>query len=255
MSLLAFLQGLSPLEGWLNGALIVLSILTSGMSAAVGIGGGTLLIITMAQVMPAAALIPVHGMVQLGSNVGRATLTWRHVDWALMSAFLPGVVIGALVAAWLMVRLPAGVLELCIAAFVLLSCWGPALPHKALGWGTTLMAGAATTLISSLVGASGPVVAAFVKHSQTTRLARVATFSACMSFQHLTKAFVFGVAGFVFHEWLGLMVAMVLAGLVGTWLGLKLLRRLSEQRFDALFKWVLTLLALRLGWLGIERLG
>lgn len=251
----AWLQQLSPLDGWLNAALIALSVLTSGMSAAVGIGGGTLLIITMAQVMPAATLIPVHGMVQLGSNAGRATLTWRHVDWSLMSAFLPGVLAGALAAAWLLVRLPAGVLELCIAAFVLLSCWGPALPRKVLGWGTTLAAGAVTTLLSSLVGASGPMVAAFVKHSQTTRLARVATFSACMSFQHLAKAFVFGVAGFVFREWLALLVAMVLAGLIGTWLGLKLLRRLSERRFDALFKWVLTLLALRLIWLGIERLG
>ncbi|WP_458527286.1 TSUP family transporter [Onishia taeanensis] len=245
---------LSPLPAWLNLGLVALSILTSMISASAGIGGGTLLIIAMAQVMPAGALIPVHGMVQLGSNAGRASLTWRHIDRRVIAAFLPGVVLGALLAAWLLVRLPAGVLELAIAGFVLFSCWGPAPPARALGRTGTLLAGAVTTLLSCLVGASGPLVGAFIKHAQPHRMARVATFSACMSLQHLTKAFVFGVAGFVFQDWFGLMVAMIAAGLAGTWLGLRLLTRLSEARFDGLFKAVLTLLSLRLAWLGLEQL-
>lgn len=249
------LELLSPLSAAINLGLVLLAALTSGVSAAVGIGGGTLLIMVMAQVMPATALIPVHGMVQLGSNGGRAVMTWRHIDRGLLAAFLPGVVLGALVAAWLLVRLPPGVLELCIAAFVLYSCWGPGWPRGWLGRGGTLLAGVLTTFLSSLVGASGPLVGAVIKQHFGERLPRVATFAACMSFQHLTKAFIFGVAGFVFHEWLALMAAMIVAGLAGTWLGLRLLRRLSDRRFDGLFKWVLTLLALRLIWLGLGRLG
>lgn len=248
------LESLSPLSGGINLVLVLLSVFTSAFTAAVGVGGGVLMIMALAQVMPAAALIPVHGMVQFGSNVGRTALTWRHVDLALLAAFLPGVVLGALAAAWLLVRLPAGVLELCIAAFVLFTCWGPGLPKRALGRGGVLVAGAVTTLLSSLVGASGPMVAAFIKQSQSGRLAKVATFSACMLLQHLTKAFVFGVAGFVFGDWLPLMLVMVAAGFLGTWLGLRLLHRLSEHRFDTLFKWALTLLALRLVWLGGQRL-
>ncbi|NWN83392.1 MAG: sulfite exporter TauE/SafE family protein [Halomonas sp.] len=245
---------LSPLSAGINLLLIMISVLTSAFTAAVGVGGGLLLIMALAQVMPAAALIPVHGMVQTGSNVGRLALTWQHADRSVIAAFLPGVVLGALAVAWLMVHLPAGLLELCIAAFVLYSCWGPGLPKRALGRAGVLLAGALTTLLSSLVGASGPMVAAFIKQGQTDRLGKVATFSACMSAQHLTKAFVFGMAGFVFRDWLGLMLAMVASGFLGTWLGLRLLRRLSEHRFDTLFKWALTLLALRLIWLGVSRL-
>ncbi|HSH57739.1 MAG TPA: TSUP family transporter [Halomonas sp.] len=245
---------LSPLSAGINLLLILISVFTSAFTAAVGVGGGLLLIMALAQVMPAAALIPVHGMVQTGSNVGRVALTWRHVDRKVIAAFLPGVVLGALAAAWLLVRLPAGLLELCIAAFVLYSCWGPGLPKRALGRAGVLLAGALTTLLSSLVGASGPMVAAFIKQGQADRLGKVATFSVCMSAQHLTKAFVFGMAGFVFRDWLGLMLAMVASGFLGTWLGLRLLRRLSEHRFDTLFKWALTLLALRLVWLGATRL-
>ncbi|MDN3555813.1 sulfite exporter TauE/SafE family protein [Halomonas maura] len=249
------LDSLSPLSAALNLLLILLSVLTSAFTAALGAGGGVLMIMALAQVMPAAALIPVHGMVQLGSNVGRMAMTWRHVDRVTLLAFLPGVALGALAAAWLLIRLPAGVLELCIAAFVLFTCWGPGLPRRALGRAGTLVVGAVTTLLSSLVGASGPVVAAFIKQRQSGRLAKVATFSACMMAQHLTKAFVFGVAGFVFHDWLALILAMVGAGFVGTWLGLRLLHRLSEHRFDRLFRAALTLLSLRLAWLGLQRLG
>ncbi|WP_046077900.1 sulfite exporter TauE/SafE family protein [Halomonas sp. HG01] len=254
MPLLSVLDTLSPLSGGLDLTLILLSVLTSAFTAAFGAGGGVLMIMALAQVMPAAALIPVHGMVQLGSNVGRVCMTWRHLDRATLLAFLPGVALGALAAAWLLIRLPAGVLELCIAAFVLFTLWGPGLPGRALGRLGTLIVGAVTTLLSSLVGASGPVVAAFIKQRQEGRLAKVATFSACMVAQHLTKAFVFGAAGFVFHDWLGLILAMVAAGFVGTWLGLNLLKRLSDRRFDDLFRLVLTLLSLRLAWLGAARL-
>lgn len=252
--MIALLEVLSPLSGGVNAVLVVISAFTSAFTAAVGVGGGLLLIMALAQVLPAAALLPVHGMVQFGSNVGRTALTWRHVDRGVIAAFLPGVVLGALAAAWLLIRLPAGALELCIAAFVLYSCWGPGLPRRALGHTGTLLAGALTTLLSNLVGASGPMVAAFIKQGSLDRLAKVATFSACMSAQHLTKAFVFGMAGFVFRDWLALMLAMVASGVIGTWLGLRLLHRLSEHRFDTLFKWALTLLALRLTWLGLGRL-
>ncbi|HET8790102.1 MAG TPA: TSUP family transporter, partial [Modicisalibacter sp.] len=133
-------------------------------------------------------------------------------------------------------------------------CWGPSLPSRSLGRAGTLLAGAITTLLSSLVGASGPLVAVFLKQISSERLVRVATFSTAMSLQHLSKAFVFGMAGFVFRDWLGLMALMIAAGVVGTWLGLRLLKRLTDTRFDVLLKWVLTLLALRLLWLAAQEL-
>lgn len=248
------LDQLSPLTPEVNLGLIMLSMLTSGLSASLGIGGGTLLIITMAQIMPAAALIPVHGMVQLGSNLGRASMTWRYVDWRRLAAFAPGALLGALAASWLLIRLPAGVLELTIATFVLLLCWGPALPSRTLNATGTLLAGAVTTLLSSFVGASGPLVAAFLKQASPQRLVRVATFSSAMTLQHLSKAFVFGMAGFAFSDWLGLMALMIISGLAGTWLGLRLLKHLSDHRFDTLLKWILTMLSLRLLWLAADQL-
>ncbi|MCD8513817.1 MAG: hypothetical protein LRY63_11220 [Nitrincola sp.] len=47
--------------------LILSAAITSAITASIGIGGGILLLAIMAIVIPPAAVIPVHGIVQLGS--------------------------------------------------------------------------------------------------------------------------------------------------------------------------------------------
>ena len=90
------------LYNWLtaNGALsmstsvvlVVLSFFTSMMTATLGIGGGVLLLAVMAGTMPVSALIPVHGLVQLGSNGNRALMTVKHIDWRMLKYFSLGAV-------------------------------------------------------------------------------------------------------------------------------------------------------------------
>ena len=76
----------------------------------------------------------------------------------------------------------------------------------------------------------------------------MATFATAMTLQHAPKALVFGVAGFVFLEWLPFILAMIICGFAGTWLGLHLLKSLSNRWFSQIFNLVLTALALRLLW-------
>lgn len=228
--------------------LLVSSAITSLITASLGAGGGVLLLVLMATWMPPAAIIPVHGMIQLGSNVGRAALTWRHVDWRVIAAFLPGVIVGAALGAWLLVNLPAHVWQLTIALFVLYLCWGPALPKGAFGPPGVFLASALTSFVSLFVGATGPLVAAFIKQIHADRFRTVATFATAMTLQHAPKALVFGVAGFVFLEWLPFILAMISCGFVGTWLGLHVLKSLSNRWFSLTFNLVLTALAIRLLW-------
>ncbi|WP_273206545.1 sulfite exporter TauE/SafE family protein [Marinobacter subterrani] len=228
--------------------LLASSTITSLITASLGAGGGVLLLVLMATWMPPAAIIPVHGMIQLGSNVGRAALTWRHVDWRVIAAFLPGVIVGAALGAWLLVNLPAHVWQLTIALFVLYLCWGPALPKGAFGPPGVFLASALTSFVSLFVGATGPLVAAFIKQIHVDRFRTVATFATAMTLQHAPKALVFGLAGFVFLEWLPFILAMIACGFVGTWLGLHVLKSLSNRWFSLTFNLVLTALAIRLLW-------
>ncbi|WP_166268776.1 sulfite exporter TauE/SafE family protein [Marinobacter caseinilyticus] len=228
--------------------LLACSVLTSMITASLGAGGGVLLLVLMALWLPPAVIIPVHGLIQLGSNSGRAALTWRNIDWKVIAAFAPGVLIGAALGAWLLVALPPYLWQLTIAVFVLYLCWGPALPRRAFDAGGTLLASTLTSFISLFVGATGPLVAAFIKQIHTDRHRTVATFAAAMTLQHAPKALIFGAAGFIFRDWIGFVIAMIACGFAGTWLGLRLLNSLSNQRFHQVFNLLLTLLAFRLLW-------
>ena len=234
-------------------ALVAVSALTSAVTASLGIGGGVLLLAIMAIVMPPAVIVPVHGMVQLGSNASRAAMTLRHINLRLIAWFAPGALLGAWLGSLFLVDLPLPVVQLSIAAFILLLCWGPPIPSVATGPIGTLLAAAATTFISLFVGATGPLVAAFVKQQQRgERFSTVATFASAMCLQHAPKAIVYGAAGFVFADWLGLILLMIAAGAIGTWLGLRLLRRMSDRRFTLVFNALLTVLALRLIWQALQ---
>ena len=240
------------LFGDLPTAVVVLLLLsacvTSTLTASLGAGGGVMLLAIMAQVLPPHIIIPVHGVVQMGSNVGRAAMSWRHIDWRAVGTFAPGALIGALIGSAVLVSLPPKVIYLTIAAFALYLCWGPALPRLALGPAGIFVAGGVTTFITLFAGATGPLVAAFIKQIHTDRFKTIATFAAAMSVQHSLKAVVFQGAGFDLSQWLPLIGAMILAGVAGTWIGLHLLKRMHDTHFSMLFNIVLSLLAARLIW-------
>lgn len=234
--------------------LVLTSGVTSMLTAAVGIGGGVLLLAIMAQMVPVAALIPVHGLVQLGSNGSRAVMTRTHIDWSLVKFFTFGALFGACVASFVVVQLPLHWIQLSVAVFILYLVWGPKPKQQKMGEKGVGFAGGLTTLVSMFVGATGPLVASFVHRQSYDKLATTATFATCMSLQHLLKLFVFSVAGFAFWEWLPVVLMMVLSGTVGTWLGLKMLNRIPTQHFKFIFRVVITLLALRLLWFSFSYL-
>ena len=228
--------------------LIVASFFTSLMTATVGIGGGVLLLAVMAGSLPVAALIPVHGLVQLGSNGNRAVMTLKHIDWNMLKFFALGAVIGAFLASFVVVQLPLVFIQFAVATFILFLVWGSKPKAQEMKPAGRVMAGFVTTLVSMFVGATGPLVAAFVHRNNYSKMQITGTFASCMTLQHGLKAFVFTFVGFSFVQWAGLIVVMVLSGAFGTYVGLKVLKRVPTQKFMLAFKLVVTLLAFRLLW-------
>ena len=228
--------------------LVIVSGFTSFLTASFGAGGGVMLLGVMAQVLPPQLIIPLHGVVQLGSNAGRAAMSWRHIDWKLIAVFVPGALLGAFIGSFVLVSLPPAMMYLTIALFILYLCWGPKLPKMVLGpWGTGI-AGGVTTFMTLFTGATGPLVAAFIKQIHVDRFRTVATFATAMSLQHVLKIAVFEAAGFPLVDWLPLLFCMVISGAIGTWVGLRVLKRMPERYFHRVFNMILTLMALRLIW-------
>jgi len=225
------------------------SFATSLLTAALGLGGGVLMLGLIALFLPPMAVIPVHGVVQLGSNAGRALLMLRHVARSLALPFFAGSALGAFAGGLVAVQLPPWLWQTGLGLFLIWSTWGR-LPAIA-GRGAVLTCGVVSTFLSMFFGATGPFVAAMLGTMRLDRLSHVATHAACMTGQHLVKVVAFGLLGFAFGDYLPLVALMIAAGLAGTWVGRQVLGRRDDNRFHLVLSLIITVLALRLVWDGL----
>lgn len=234
------------LTHWSFIALCLMSFLTSAVSAAFGLGGGAALLAVMASVMPPLAIIPTHAVVQVGSNFFRAVMLWRHILYRWMPPFVIGTVIGAAIGGQVVFALPKYALQAIIGVFVLYAVWGP--PVRAMQPSRTTfgVVGALASFATMFAGATGPLIAPFIKASTNERMMTVSTHAAFMSWQHGVKILTFGFLGFAFGPYIPLMIAMIVFGIVGTWSGKFILVWMNEKIFRWGFNLVLTVLALRL---------
>ena len=234
-------------------ALVALSAATSLLTAAAGIGGGVVLIAVMAVLMPAQALIPVHGLVQIGSNAGRAAIMLGDVQWRVILFFALGSLVGAAIGGMTAVRLPPAVLNIGLGCFILWSVWGPAV--SAPGRFKVILTGVFSSFLTMFFGATGSFVSAMVKTMKLGRLEHVATHSACMVAQHAIKVVAFGLLGFNYGPYAGLIVAMIASGFLGTLLGKHVLVKMRDETFHRVIAVLLSLLALRLLYEGLVLFG
>jgi uncharacterized membrane protein YfcA len=245
----------SGIEPWVAALLIVASAFTSALTASFGIGGGIAMLALMGLFVPVSSLIPVHGAVQLGSNSGRAWHQRAYVRMDVAKPFIAGSVLGACVGVFLVVQLPDALLKILLGAFILLLTWVKIPGIDRLSKAGLAVASVGVAILSMLVGATGPLVAVlFARFVGNDRKALVATNAVAMTTQHLLKIIVFGFVGFAFWEWIPLVVAMILSGLIGTIYGTRILDRMPEESFRKWFRIAITVLALdllRRGLLGI----
>ncbi|MDP5032242.1 sulfite exporter TauE/SafE family protein, partial [Paraglaciecola sp.] len=201
-----------------------------------------------------AVVIPVHGLVQLGSNANRMLLTFRFIDRHMLLYFSLGGILGALGASLLVAELPLELMKIAVGLFVIYLLWGvtPAIRETSNLW--RILAGMLTSFMSMFVGASGPLVGSCMHVNGYDKMHFTATFSSCMTFQHCLKAFVYGAIGFSFWQWLPLIISMIASGAIGTWVGIKVLKKLPTERFKLIFSIILSLLCGQLIWQGIVAL-
>lgn len=233
--------------------LVLASFFTSALTAAFGVGGGLAMLALMGVFVPVAALIPVHGAVQLGSNTGRAWRQRAHVRTAIAAPFVLGSLIGAVAGVFVVVQLPDALLKLMLGLFVIAITWARLPGFDRLGRAGLAAGSAVLALLGMFLGATGPLLSAFFAQLiPDDRKALVATHAAGMTVQHGLKILAFGAAGFAFAAWLPLIAAMIVSGYLGTVYGSKLLERMPEERFRRCFRIGLTALALHMVWQGLE---
>lgn len=226
--------------------LVAMSFVGALITGAMGIGGGITLLAVMATLMPAPAIIPIHGVVQLGANIARGAILRVDIDWRTSIYFAIGSIFGIAIGGSVVVTLPADILRAGLAVFILYTIWGPKMRIVATGNWILIVIGLVASFLTMFFGATGAFITGLLNQRGYYPRGLVATHSACMGVQHALKVVTFGVLGFAFADWAGLVVLMLIASFAGTYLGSLVLNRLPVRVFAIGLKTILTVLAINL---------
>lgn len=225
--------------------LALVAFLTSTITAVVGIGGGMMLIAIMPSFLPLNALIPVHGLTQISSNLSRAVFGYKDVQYKVIPKFLIGSFIGIGIFAGILNLISLEYVPLFIGAYILLSLWSAKFNEKIKKYENYFLAGFFQTGLSMVVGATGPLTMTLLLKDYKNKDKVVATSAALMSITHILKVFVFTYFGFVFFDYIEIIIAMIIGSIAGSWLGTKLRDKIDAKKFTIILKVLLTALAIK----------
>lgn len=227
-------------------SLTLLATLTSTIAAILGFGGGMLLIAIMPNFLPAAAIIPIHGLVQLVSNSSRVALSIQDVAWYLLPQFLLGSIIGLSIFGTLLFNMPNDYIPLAIGSYILLNLWSKSFSNTMKRFENFYIVGALQTGLSLIVGATGPLTnSILLKHLQDKDQI-IATGAIFMSISHLAKLIIFGVIGFQFFDYSLILILMCVGAILGSYIGSKVRKIVNNQVYLTVIKYLLSLLAIKM---------
>lgn len=225
--------------------LALVTFLTSTITAVVGIGGGMMLIAIMPSFLPLNALIPVHGLTQISSNLSRAVFGYKDVQYKVIPKFLIGSFIGIGIFAGILNLISLEYVPLFIGAYILLSLWSTKFNEKIKKYENYFLAGFFQTGLSMVVGATGSLTMTLLLKDFKNKDKVVATSAALMSITHILKVFVFTYFGFVFFDYIEIIIAMIIGSIAGSWTGTKLRDKIDAKKFTIILKVLLTALAIK----------
>ena len=224
----------------------IVTFLTSTIAGVVGIGGGMMLIAILPSFLPLNALIPVHGLTQMTSNFSRAVFGYKDVQYEIIPKFLIGSLFGIGIFATIINLLSLEYVPLFIGAYILLSLWSVKFNEKIKKFENYYVIGFFQTGLSIIVGATGPLTMTLLLKDYEDKDKVVATSAALMSITHILKVFVFIYFGFVFFDYIQIIIAMIIGAILGSWAGTKLRNKIDGKKFTVILKILLSFLALKI---------
>ena len=219
--------------------IIAATLSTAFLSSIFGMLGGLILMGVLASILPIAAAMVLHGLIQLTSNGYRAWLNRAYINWPIIASLFIGNVIamaGLVFVAFapdrITVLLALGLLP--YIAWGLPKNWALDVTKKPVG----VFAGMVVVATNLLAGVGGPLLDVFFQRVALTRHQIVATKAFAQALGHISKIIFYGglAASATAQDWpaLWLLLAAMTASIIGTTLGKRVLDRMQDATF---FKW------------------
>jgi uncharacterized membrane protein YfcA len=223
----------------------LLTFVTSTIAGVVGLGGGMILIAILPSFLPLNALIPVHGLTQMSSNFSRALFGRKDIKYEVIPKFLIGSLAGVALFAGIISMISLEYVPFFIGTYILLSLWSQKFNNKIKKYENYYLVGFLQSGLSIIVGATGPLTMTLLLKDYEDKNQVVATGAALMSITHILKVFAFMFFGFVFFDYIGILIAMIIGAVLGSYAGTKLRDKIDGKKFVMILKVLLSLLAVK----------
>jgi uncharacterized membrane protein YfcA len=230
--------------------LFAVTLATATLSGVFGMAGGLALMGALALILPVPAAMVTHGLIQIASNLSRATLLRRHISWGVTARYGVGAAAGAgLLVAALAAWRPSPAVVFILLGLTPLLAWLPRrwAPLDITSRWQAEACGLAVQTLNSLAGVAGPLLDLFFVRAELPRQTVVATKAATQIIAHAIKIAVWSAplvaaaregAAALPPVWA--LVACAGLALMGTWLGGLMLARMTDKDFRTWTRWLVT---------------
>jgi len=229
--------------------LIGTALLGSTIGGIAGFGAGILLLPVAAWTLGTRAAVPVLTVTMLLGNLARIWWSRGELHGGLTLRFIAGAVPTTALGVMIFAGASSEWLARAIGAFLLLSV--PLRRFLSSGRLHVRAAhfpviGAAIGLLSALVVTTGPVVTPFFLAYGLRRGAFIATEALCAGAMHVTRGLVFARYKMISVEILMIGLVLGVTMFAGSWLGRRLLDRMSDRVFLAIIEVLLVGMGLQM---------
>jgi uncharacterized protein len=227
--------------------LIVAGMLASVLSAVTGFGGAAILLPVLVTVFGVRDAIPILTVAQLVGNASRAWFNREEIAWPVVGWFALGSVPAGITGGILFAKTPLPLLTRILGGFLLLVVVyrhvGEGGGRKVRAWWFTPI-GAIGSFISALVGSVGPAMAPLFLAFGLVKGTYIGTEALTAVLMHITKMVAYGGTSIltVKDTAIGLQIGAVL--IWGSFLGKRIVDRVSERVFALLIEFVLSIAGL-----------
>lgn len=222
--------------------LLAIALIASTVAAVTGFGGAAVLLPVLVAVFGMRAAVPILTVAQLFGNGSRVWFNRRELNWRVVGWFALGGIPMAILGGYLFASAPPVGLTRVLGVFLLLIVvWRHFRPRLKRSFPAPVFVaiGGGSSFLSALLGSVGPLMAPFFLAYGLVKSAYIGTEALSTVIMHATKLIAYGQAAVLnWHDALfGLALGPVM--ILGSFLGKRIVDRLSESAFTTIIEGVL----------------
>jgi len=215
-------------------AVIATALVASILAAVAGFGGAVIMLPVLVWAVGIQDAIPILTIAQLIGNLSRVIFNKRELKWPVIWRFTLGAVPTAVIGGIIFATAPTTALVRLLGVFLILMV---VYRHTRLGKSTRLTLrgfvplGAASGILSAVLGTVGPFAAPFFLSYGLIKGAYIGTEAMTAVVMHVTKLGVYGSYALIGVRTLLIGIAIGAVMILGTYLGKRLLNKVPEHIF------------------------